>query len=134
MNTLNTAAQNLEAVKADLIELSKDYLTKYTLSDLCIARSNVLLDLMKPYMNDSLVELEVVQSTAAAFRADPALMLVGSVVKDGVVYPEIEDEAEYLKAMDEMKDAMKEAPAEFMATMAFVTATMMTPYPTAQAA
>jgi len=134
MNTLNTATQNLETVKADLIELSKDYLTKYTLSDLCITRAHVLLDLLKPHMNDNLVDLDVVQSTATALREDPSLLLVGSVVKDGMVYPEIEDEAEYLKAMDEMKDAMKEAPAEFMATMAFVTATMMAPYPTAQAA
>lgn len=134
MNTLNTAAQNLETLKAELIELSQGYLANYSLSNLCITRSNVLLDLMKPYTDDSLVVLDVVQSTVTAFRENPDLMLVGSVVKDGVVYPEIEDEAEYLKAMDEVKDAMKDAPAEFMATMAFITVTMMIPYPTAQAA
>jgi len=69
-------------------------LTGYHMSDLLANRATRLVEQLRAHYNEDLIIHEVVERMITQVTTNPAIMLDGSIVKDGVIYPEIQDEVE----------------------------------------
>jgi len=126
-NTMITPT--LATIEAELSAITLDFLAQYTLSDMVLERTQHFMEILRPYRNDDLLELDVLQAAVETFRANPAVLLQGSVIQDGVVYPEIQDEQAYQAGMTQITDSFKTLPAVAAATATFITEVMYQHYP-----
>lgn len=92
-------------------------------SEQLAARTKLMMDAVAPYINDDLVVEEVVQGVIERFTNDPTAIMKDGVLRDGVLYSEIEDPEGTTTAyvIDSLKEWMDMTGPEGAATVAAIT-------------
>lgn len=86
-------------------------------------RTQIMMDLAAPYINSELVVEEVVQMAVDKFFKDPSAILKDGVVRNGVLFSEIDDpDGSVVKSvMEGFKEWMDNVGPEGAATVAAIT-------------
>lgn len=112
----------------NLAQLTTDLQTSFAaglqgnkISQALIANTNMVVEVANKFYNEDLVVEHVVQTTIDTFRTNPELVLVSSIIRDGVIYAEITDEAEGQQIVDDFEKVLSNMGPEGASTIAFVT-------------
>jgi hypothetical protein len=121
-------ARTIKSIEAALIQITVDFAQRYTVSQLSISRTQEMTTLTKQYRNDDLLDLDVLAEAVKAMQGNDEVLLAGSVLRDGVIYPQIEDDTEYQAMYLEVEEALKQANPAETAMWAFIFETVNTGY------
>lgn len=121
-------ARTIKSIEAALIQITVDFTQRYTISQMVLDRTQEMTTLSKQYRNDDLLDLDVLAETVEVLQGNDEALLAGSVLRDGVVYPQIEDETEYRTVYSEVEEALKQASPAETAMWAFIFETINTGY------
>ncbi len=110
----------IATIEAALIQSVVDFTQRYTISQMVLDRTQEMTTLTKQYRNDDLLDLDVLAEVVKTLRDNDEAMLAGSVLRDGVIYPQIEDDAEYRAIYLETEEALKQVSPEETALLAFI--------------
>lgn len=91
------------------------------ISQALIANTNMVVDVANKFYNEDLVVEHVVQTTIDTFVTNPELVLISSIIRDGVIYAEITDEAEGQQIVNDFEQFLNTMGPEGAASIAFVT-------------
>lgn len=93
------------------------------MSEQLAERTKIMMEVAKPYINDELVVEAVVQGVVDRFTNDPTAILKDGVVRDGVLYSEIEDPdgTVVTTLMEDLKNWFELVGPEGAATVAAIT-------------
>lgn len=93
------------------------------MSEQLAERTKIMMEVAKPYINDELVVEAVVQGVVDRFTNDPTAILKDGVVRDGVLYSEIEDPdgTVVITLMEDLKNWFEMVGPEGAATVAAIT-------------
>lgn len=112
---------NIAQLTADLQSSFTAGLQGNKISKSLIENTNLVVAVADKFYDESLVVEDVVQATINAFRSNPEVILTASIIRDGVIYPEITDEAEGQAIVDEFEQLLTQMGPEGAACIAFVT-------------
>lgn len=112
---------NVNTLKAEFKAVITNGMTGLTMAPVTVNRTKQIIALVTPFLNDGLVVGEVIKMTADRM-ADPRVMFYGSVIKDGVIYPEVEDDARATEVFDSMREYLSSVEPEQAATVAAIAA------------
>lgn len=118
----------IASIEAALIQITVDFTQRYTISQMVLDRTQEMTVLAKKYRNDDLLNLDVLTEVVRTLRDNDEALIAGSVLRDGVIYPQIEDDAEYRAMYLEMEEAFEQASPEETAMWAFIFETVNTGY------
>lgn len=113
MNNVQTLKANFQAVIANnMIGLK--------LADITVERTKRMMELAAPFANDDLIVPECIEMLINQVT-DPSYLFKDSVIKDGVVYPEIMDESLCDEVLQGFVQQLEWLPADGSATVVAIT-------------
>lgn len=113
MNNVQTLKSKFQAVIANnMIGLK--------LADITVERTKRMMELAAPFANDDLIVPECIEMFTKNL-SNPDYMFKDSIIKDGVVYPEILDESVCDEVLQGFVQHMEWLPADGRATVAAIT-------------
>lgn len=111
---------NIQTLKAKFQNVIVTNMTGLKLADVTIERTKRMMELAAPFANDDLVVEQCIEMVTTRFT-NPDEMFKDSVIKDGVVYPEILDESMCEEVMAGFVQHMEWLPDDGKATVAAIT-------------
>jgi len=118
----------LSIAKAHLQTLFTETMAPFTFAPILLTRVEKVLDVMKPYENESLVEGEFVNMVVEQFKNNPALFFKDSIIRNGVIYPEMEDDAQAAEVIAGLKETLEAMGPEGAASVAYITRAVSEPF------
>lgn len=112
---------NIAQLTADLQSSFEAGLMGNKISQTLVENTNLVVAVADKFYNEDLLVEEVVQATINTFRANPEVILTASIIRDGVIYPEITDAAEGQQIVDDFEELLTRMGPEAAANVAFVT-------------
>lgn len=112
---------NIAQLTTDLQSAFAAGLQGNKISQALIANTNLVVEAANKFYNEDLVAEHVVQTTIDTFRTNPELVLISSIIRDGVIYAEITDEAEGLQIVADFEQFLNNMEPAGAASVAFVT-------------
>lgn len=111
---------NIQTLKAKFQNVIATNMVGLKLADVTITRTKRMMELAAPFANDDLIVEQCIEMVTTRFT-NPDEMFKDSVIKDGVVYPEILDEAMCEEVMAGFVQHMEWLPDDGKATVAAIT-------------
>jgi len=111
--------KNVQVMKADFQAVVVATLGDLKSAAITVERSKKMIEMLKPFANDDLIVEPVIAMTKEAMK-NPAALFNGSIVRDGIIYPEMEDGKEVDAAFSQMVDYMEAADADQAATISAI--------------
>lgn len=111
---------NVQTLKANFQAMIAKNMVGLKLADITTERTKRMMSLATPFANDELIVHECVE-LAIDRLDDPALLFKDSVIKDGVIYPEILDASMCEEVMTGFVQHMEWLPDDGKATVAAIT-------------
>lgn len=112
--------QNVQTLKEKFQAVVGEGMAGLKLAEITTERTKRMMALAKPFENEDLIVHEVIE-IATKQMSEPGRLLADAVIKDGVVYPEILDEAACEEAMADFVQHLEWLPADGRATVAAIT-------------
>ena len=111
---------NVQTLKANFQSVIAQNMIGLKLADVTTERTKRMMELAAPFANDDLIVPECIEMFTKNL-SNPDYMFKDSIIKDGVVYPEILDESLYEEAMAGFVQNMEWLPDDGKATVAAIT-------------
>lgn len=111
---------NIQTLKAKFQNVIATNMVGLKLADVTITRTKRMMELAAPFANDDLIVEQCIEMVTTRFT-NPDEMFKDSVIKDGVVYPEILDESMCEEVMAGFVQHMEWLPDDGKATVAAIT-------------
>lgn len=112
--------QNVQALKEKFQAVVAASLVGLKLAEITVARTKRMMELAKPFENEDLIVVDVIE-IATKQMAEPGRLLADAVIKDGLVYPEILDEAMCEEVMAQFVQHLEGLPDDGKATVSAIT-------------
>lgn len=111
---------NVQTLKAKFQNVITNNMTGLKLADVTADRTKRMMALATPFANDDLIVPECIEMLINQVT-DPSYLFKDSVIKDGVVYPEIMDESLCDEALQGFAQQLEQLPEDGRATVAAIT-------------
>ena len=111
---------NVQTLKAKFQAVIAKNMVGLKLADITVDRTKRMMALATPFANDDLIVPECIEMLINQVT-DPSYLFKDSVIKDGVVYPEIMDESLCDEVLQGFVQQLEWLPADGSATVVAIT-------------
>lgn len=111
---------NVQTLKANFQAMIAKNMVGLKLADVTTERTKRMMELARPFANDDLIVPECIEMFTKKLT-DPAQLFKDSIIKDGVVYPEILDESMCDEVLQGFVQQLEWLPDDGKATVVAIT-------------